>query len=50
MTAHGPMWEMAETVDPGNASKLAITSIVGVGSDPPQSQVFASTDGGGSWS
>lgn len=50
VTAKGPMWEMAETVDPSNANKLAIASITGVASSPPQSQVFVSTDGGSTWS
>lgn len=46
----GPMWEMAEAADPSNPSKLAVTSIVGTASSPPQSEVFVTTDRGASWS
>ena len=50
VTTRGPMWEMAEAADPSNANKLAIASITGIASSPPQSQVFVSTDGGSTWS
>jgi len=50
VTSDGPMWEVAETADPSNPSKLAITSIVGTASSPPQSEVFVTTNGGASWS